>query len=81
MNVWRDNEEHRKSAEEEVIGSEEDPKETHDEEEEDQEEEDEIPNFEIDYDNGDNHGLDSEYKSENLTISYVGIIMVGYLLI
>jgi len=31
VNLWRDNEEHRKSVEEQVIGSEEDAEETHDE--------------------------------------------------
>jgi len=43
VNLWRDNEEHSKSAgEEQVIGSEEDAEETHDEEEEDQREKDGI---------------------------------------
>jgi len=32
---------------------------------EDQKEEDVIPNFEIDDDNGDDHGLDSEYEYAN----------------
>ena len=65
MNLQRDNEEHGKSAEEQVIGSEEDAKETHYEEEEDQEEEGVTPNFKIDYDNGDDDGLDSEYENNN----------------
>ena len=35
---------------------------------EDQKEEDVIPNFEIDDDNGDDHGLDSEYDNDtNMT--------------
>ena len=57
------NEELSKSAEDQVIGSEEDAEETHDEEEEGQEEDDLIPNFEINYENGDDDGLDSEYDS------------------
>jgi len=44
---------------------EEDADETRDEEGEYQEEEDAIPNFEIDGDNGDIGGLDSEYEYEN----------------
>ena len=48
LNLWRNNEEHIKSGEEQVIGSMEEAEETHDKEEEDQEEEDVIPNFEID---------------------------------
>ena len=63
VNLWRDNEEHIKRAEEQVIGPEEEAEETHDEEEEDQEEEGVTPSFKIDYDNGDDDGLDSEYDS------------------
>ena len=65
MNVWRDNEEHRKTAQEEVIGYEEDPKKTHDEEEEDQDEEDVTPNFETDDDNDDADGLDSDQDNDS----------------
>jgi len=62
VNLWRDNEEHNKSVEEQVIGSEEDAEETRDE---DQEEGDLIPNIEIDDDNGDYDLLDSEYEKDN----------------
>ncbi|KAK2160140.1 hypothetical protein LSH36_139g03021 [Paralvinella palmiformis] len=73
-NLERDNEEHGKSAEEQVIGCEEDAKKTHYEEEEDQEEEGVTPNFKIDYDNGDDDGLDSEYENNNeITVDEVTV--------
>ena len=61
VNLWRDNEEHIKSAEEQVIGPEEEAEETHDEAKEDHEEGDVIPNLEIDDENGEDEGLDSKY--------------------
>jgi len=81
VNLWRDDEEPSKTAEEWVIGSEEDAEETRDEEK------DVIPNFELEYDNADG----SEYeKTEdqvlqtadilNLTTSYACIIITDYLL-
>ena len=65
MNLQRNNEEHRKRAQEQVIGSGEDAEETHHEEGEDQEVEDVIPNLEIDYEYGEYFVLDSEYEYEN----------------
>ena len=62
LNVWRDYEEHSKSAEKRVTGQEEDAEETHDEEMEDHEEEDVMPNFEIDYDNGEHKSFINPYN-------------------
>ena len=61
-NLRRDNEEHNKSVEEQVIGCEEHAeKKTHDEDK------DVIPNFVTDDDNGDdNDGPDGEYEYERM---------------
>jgi len=50
-----------KSAEDQVTGSEEGAEQTHD----DEEDQEVIPNFEIDDDNGDPGGLDSENEHDN----------------
>ena len=64
VNLWRDNDEHSKSAEEQVIGSNrKDAEETHVGEEEDRE--DVIPNSEICDDNCDDDGLDNNYEYGN----------------
>ena len=65
VNLWRDNEEHSKSVEEQLIGHDEDAEVTHDEETEDQDEEDIIPNFGIADNNRHPGGLYSDYEYEN----------------
>ena len=82
VNLWRDNEEHSESVDEEVIGSVEGREHIHDDDEEDQEEEDVISNFETDDNNGDDDdGLEGEYENDNqMTTGYAWIIMVDNLL-